>query len=60
MLWRTNKNAETLLAIQRLERRFADIEGAIVVICDHVEALEAKPAIARLLQQWTPDTTRPT
>ena len=62
MFWRrsNNKQAEMLAAIARLERRCADIEGAIVVIAEHVEILEEKPArIASLLQKWEPDGTRP-
>jgi hypothetical protein len=57
MFWRQTKNAEMLAAIARLERRCADLEGAVIVLCDHVEVLEEKPArIASLLQKWTPDS----
>jgi hypothetical protein len=60
MFWRTNKNAEMLAAVGRLERRVADIEDAVIVLCDHIEILEAKPArIAALLSKWQPpDNTR--
>lgn len=55
MFWRTNRNAEMLAAIARLERRVADIEDAVIVLCGHVEVLEEKPArIADLLEKWTP------
>jgi hypothetical protein len=58
MFWRTNKHAQMLAAIARLERRVADIEDAVIVICNHGEALEEKPArIAHLLEKWMPDTT---
>jgi hypothetical protein len=65
MCWfRTNKNAEMLAAIHRLERRMCDIEGAIVVICDHIEALEEKAEaqpkrIANLLERWRPPDAAP-
>jgi prefoldin subunit 5 len=53
-------NAEMIAAIERLERRCADLEGAAVVFAEHIEALEEKPArIASLLQKWTPDASRP-
>jgi hypothetical protein len=63
MFWRTNKNAEMLAAIERLDRRMAEVEGAIVVIAEHVEVLEEKAEaqpkrIARLLEGWKPDTMR--
>ena len=59
MFWRSkNANAEMLAAIARLEQRMADIEGAICVICDHVEAVEVelkRPRVARVIQAWPAD-----
>jgi hypothetical protein len=58
MFWRTNRNAEMLAAIARLEQRMYDIEGAICIICDHVEAVEVelrRPRVARVIPQWPAD-----
>jgi hypothetical protein len=58
MFWRS-RNAEMLAAIARLEQRMCDIESAICVICDHVEALEQqqqKRRVARVvIPQWPAD-----
>jgi hypothetical protein len=43
MFWTNrNANAEMLLAIERLERRCADLEGAAVIFAEHIEILEEK------------------
>jgi hypothetical protein len=55
MFWRTNRHAEMLAAIAGLNVRVAAMESAILMLIDHVEALEQRPRVAHVLNAWPAD-----
>jgi hypothetical protein len=57
MFWRRRTKHDTELiaaALLDLNGRVATLEQAVLTLCDHVEALEQKPRVARVLQNTWP------
>jgi hypothetical protein len=56
MFWRSRKQEEQAAAIATLTVRMEVLERAVLILIDHVEALEQRrPPIARVLDEFRPD-----